>query len=313
MLVTVMIPTYNQKEYVGCAIESALGQTYAHIEVVVADDASPDPGVAAVLDGYRDHPRVRIFRNEKNLGRVANYRKTLYDRAQGEWVVNLDGDDYFLDPHFIEAAVGIINDHGEVKAVVGGCSVLKQSGDLKALPPNMTMPRIVDTASVFESLLRGSLFPFHNTTLYSRKYAMEVGFYEHDIVSSDLESFLRLFARGPVGVLPRQVAVWREHGGNTSGAMAFDDYIGNIEVFASVKRTAKVAGLALPGSFLEGWAARYAYKKGKDYAYRLLKESRDPSLCLAYIRALSAVSRIAALRVLFQPKIVFNILFGFFR
>lgn len=120
MLVTVMIPTYNQKDYVGSAIESALAQTYADLEIVVADDASPDPGVAKVLERYRNHPKVRLYRNAQNLGRVANYRKTLYERARGEWVINLDGDDYLVDPCFVEDPVGVVKKHPDIVAVLGG-------------------------------------------------------------------------------------------------------------------------------------------------------------------------------------------------
>lgn len=308
MLVTVMIPTYNQKEYVGNAIESALAQSYADLEIVVADDASPDPDVAKVLELYRNNPKVRLYRNAQNLGRVANYRKTLYERARGEWVINLDGDDYLVDPCFVEDAVGVVKKHPDIVAVLGGCEVLQASGTLKAQQANMRLSGRVAPRDVFSGVLDGTLFPYHNTTLYSRTHALTIGFYSQDIVSSDLESFLRLFARGAVGILPRIVGAWREHSGNTSGTMAFSDYLANILVFESVMQTAEEQDIAVKSSFLKSWSSRYAYSKGKDYAYRLLKDSDSPSLCFRYLKRLSNVSSVAALRILIQPKVLFNLL-----
>ena len=104
-LVSIMIPTFNQAQYLTEAVESALAQDYPHLEIVICDDASSDDTAAIGRGLAARDPRIRFHRNDGNLGRVANYRHLLYDLAQGEWVLNLDGDDALLDRAYVRQAI----------------------------------------------------------------------------------------------------------------------------------------------------------------------------------------------------------------
>lgn len=84
-----MIPTYNQPEFLSEAVDSAPAQTYPNMEIIIADDASTEAACRDILATYENNPRVRVCRNESSLGRVVNYQKTLYKRAQGDWDLNL--------------------------------------------------------------------------------------------------------------------------------------------------------------------------------------------------------------------------------
>src|SRR5690606_6270355 len=99
-LVTIMIPTYGQAHYLPRAIDSALAQDYPNLEVLVVDDASPDD-TASVIEPYLEDPRFRYHRHVENLGRVAAYRDTLEREALGDYVLNLDGDDWLVDPTYL--------------------------------------------------------------------------------------------------------------------------------------------------------------------------------------------------------------------
>jgi glycosyltransferase involved in cell wall biosynthesis len=60
-LVSVILPVFNGEEFVGCALESALSQTWQNIEVLAIDDGSTD-GTPGVLESSaaRDN-RFRVF------------------------------------------------------------------------------------------------------------------------------------------------------------------------------------------------------------------------------------------------------------
>jgi len=88
--VSVLIPVYNARAFVGEAILSALRQTVIDLEIVIVDDASND-GSADIIAGY-DDPRIRRFRNEKNLGLVGNWNETLR-HARGRFITMLHQDD----------------------------------------------------------------------------------------------------------------------------------------------------------------------------------------------------------------------------
>jgi glycosyltransferase involved in cell wall biosynthesis len=89
--VSVCVCAYNDAGHVRRAIDSALAQTYGELEVVVVDDASTD-GTFEVAGGYRD-PRVRLFRNDVNIGNARN-RSRAAKLAEGEFVKYVDQDDW---------------------------------------------------------------------------------------------------------------------------------------------------------------------------------------------------------------------------
>ena len=95
-LVSVILPVYNGAEFVGAALESALSQTYRHLEIIAIDDGSTD-GTRAVLDLYalRDS-RIRVL-TQANSG-VARARKGEFDRAIADFSEAIR-----LDPSYAEA------------------------------------------------------------------------------------------------------------------------------------------------------------------------------------------------------------------
>jgi glycosyltransferase involved in cell wall biosynthesis len=101
-LVSVVIPTYNRAHILRTAVDSALNQTYPHIEVVVVDDGSVDDtrDLVATMD-----PRVRYFKQAN--GGVAAARNHGMLEARGEFIAFLDSDDEWL-PWKITAQVGAL-------------------------------------------------------------------------------------------------------------------------------------------------------------------------------------------------------------
>ena len=91
---TVIIAAYRAEETLGACIESVLGPSSAGVEIIIADDASPD-GTAAVADALaRAHAEIRVLRLAENGGPGAA-RNAALAQARGEWVAVLDADDRF--------------------------------------------------------------------------------------------------------------------------------------------------------------------------------------------------------------------------
>ena len=91
-LVSVVVPSYRQAEFVGDAIRSVLDQTYSRFELVVVDDASPDD-TADVVAGFSD-PRITVVAHEENRGLSAS-RNSGIAASTGDIVALLDADDMF--------------------------------------------------------------------------------------------------------------------------------------------------------------------------------------------------------------------------
>lgn len=88
--VSVIVPAYNAERTINEALASALAQTEDNLEVIVCDDCSADGtrDVALALDD----PRVRVIRNDANLGEGASRDRTIAV-AKGAWIALLDADD----------------------------------------------------------------------------------------------------------------------------------------------------------------------------------------------------------------------------
>jgi glycosyltransferase involved in cell wall biosynthesis len=109
--ISVLIPTYNRADYLEEAIESVLEQDYGNFELIVSDNGSTD-GTEERVKKYLTDSRARYFRNERNLGSGANYRKLLYEHAAGHLGHFLTDDDYFIDRQHLSKAVRLIQEPG---------------------------------------------------------------------------------------------------------------------------------------------------------------------------------------------------------
>lgn len=89
MQISVIIPTFNRSRMVMRAVDSAVKQSQAALEVIVVDDASEDDTLDALQEFGDD---IRIIALERNLG-VSNARNQGIQAASGDWLAFLDSDD----------------------------------------------------------------------------------------------------------------------------------------------------------------------------------------------------------------------------
>lgn len=88
-LVSVIMPVYNCEKYVAEAVESVLGQTYTHIELICIDDRSTD-GTLPILKSFGD--RIALVEAPENGG-IAKARNLGIAHATGEFIAFADADD----------------------------------------------------------------------------------------------------------------------------------------------------------------------------------------------------------------------------
>jgi len=95
-LVSIFMPTYNQEDFIGEAIESVLDQDYTNLEIVIGDDFSQDRTWEIVQQFQRENTtKIKAFRNERNLGITGNCNEVL-KHCTGKYIAFHAGDDVFL-------------------------------------------------------------------------------------------------------------------------------------------------------------------------------------------------------------------------
>jgi glycosyl transferase family 2 len=98
LAVSIIISSYNYGRFVGMAIESALAQTYASLEIIVVDDGSADDS-RSVIRRYAGRVRT-IF---KNNGGQASAWNSGFAASKGDVVIFVDSDDVLLPTAVAEA------------------------------------------------------------------------------------------------------------------------------------------------------------------------------------------------------------------
>lgn len=280
------------------SIRSALSQDYKHLEIVVSDDASTD-GTSRVLARYSDDSRVRVYINPINLGRVANYRQGLYERARGDYVLNLDGDDYLTDSHFISAAVEALG-YCSSAALVFGRRVSLMSGVYHSKASSDGRIEVIDGSRLFMELATGNVEIHHMAALYNRRTAMEIGFYRANIASSDRESLYRLVLNRKAIRIDRVAGVWRSHEGNYSRLVELNKLFSNYESVVGPYREA-TEKTRIPKAELRRWYSIMVARRLR-VDLKLLARACSLRLAPALLTYVMSLSPRAVLRVVGNPK-----------
>lgn len=178
-LVSIIIPCYNAEATIAEAIESALGQTYAHKEVIVIDDGSPDRS----LDFIKSFGNRIRWETGSNRGACAARNRGVA-LARGEFVQFLDADDVLHDnklavqlPIAARMLPGIVFCKWESTMTTGASGHLHCSNLSHEDPVVMALERIISTPA----------------PLYPTERIRELGGWREDLTSAqDFEFNLRL-------------------------------------------------------------------------------------------------------------------------
>ena len=122
--ITVIIPSYNHKAFIGEAIRSVLGQTRTDFELLIVDDASQD-GTINEAEKIKDS-RIRVRSNPENLGLGLSLARAL-DDVDTEFVALLNSDDLF-HPLRLERCLAPLDEDTELAVVATALSPLDSSG-----------------------------------------------------------------------------------------------------------------------------------------------------------------------------------------
>lgn len=93
--ISVVVPMYNVEKYLRLCISSILAQSFKDFELILIDDCSTDKTLE-IAQSFSDS-RIKILRNEKNLGNPGAVRNIGLEAAQGDYIYFCDNDDAILN------------------------------------------------------------------------------------------------------------------------------------------------------------------------------------------------------------------------
>ncbi len=100
---SVLVPVYNQENYIRQCLDSILAQDFSDYELIIVDDGSTDASAKICDDYQKEHPeKITVFHKE-NEGLILA-RKTALSFAKGEYILHVDSDDYIHEGLFSSVA-----------------------------------------------------------------------------------------------------------------------------------------------------------------------------------------------------------------
>lgn len=125
-LVSILIPVYNRAKIIKQTVDSALAQTYINFEIVIVDNCSTDETYSIIKNCYSNDDRVRIYKNERNIGPVNNWKKCL-SYARGEYIKILWSDD-LIGEDFLATGVAQLENDKELALVFTATEIFCDDG-----------------------------------------------------------------------------------------------------------------------------------------------------------------------------------------
>jgi len=214
---SVVVPTFNDLERIGDALESIVGQTARPGEIVVSDDASEQDveGFVREFAAGRAHGiPVRYVRLASNSGDAAA-RNTGIAASQGDWIAICDSDDVWA-PAKLERQIEFVRawTGGRRIALLGthGYNINDRKRVISAAVMGPTSEREYEAVRH-----RGGLFfAIHSSIMYSRADYDALGGYRTDEygAANEFDLFCRMAERGVVMNLPERLVYYRKRAGS---------------------------------------------------------------------------------------------------
>jgi glycosyltransferase involved in cell wall biosynthesis len=220
-LVTVIVPTYNRRCWIGECLDSIRAQTYPHIETLVIDDCSSD-GTTEWLTSDPRYAFARVHVQAQNGG-ASEARNTGIRIAMGDLIVFIDSDD-LLAPNHVEKAVTAFNAQPNIGLFACDSTIIGTEGEvlyrgktwheiqseLKGYPIRSGVRNLLDVF-IFSNIFPGFTLP--------KRVFEQVGDFDQLIFPmDDYDLMLRVTGAGySIYYCHEPLALRREHTGQCSG------------------------------------------------------------------------------------------------
>ena len=210
-MVSIYVPIFNHENYLTRALDSILmQQTQFSYEVLVGEDCSTDNSRQVLQDWEAAHPGVcTMFYRTENMHRsVPNNAGDLKSRCRGKYIICLEGDDFWTDPHKLETQVAFLEENPEYYAVAHNCTVVGADDQ----PNGERYPQCCDTEYSFRHFA-SQILPGQYATFLSRNYLLDEGFdktlLNHKGGPGDQKIYFSALCHGKIHCIQKSMSAYR--------------------------------------------------------------------------------------------------------
>lgn len=197
-LVSVILLTYNNLNYIDCAINSIISQDYSNIELIIGDDCSKYFDINRIENIIKlqsgNIKKIIIYRNSKNLGTVKNLNKAI-KLSNGEIIVPLACDDEFFNNNTI-SQISNFFDVNNCQICTAKRLLLDGNNNFKGIIPNSKQIEYLgkSTDELLKLMIKGN-FIFGACTYYKKEIFEKYGYFDESfILLEDYPYYLKLLS-----------------------------------------------------------------------------------------------------------------------
>ncbi|MDJ0394273.1 glycosyltransferase [Rhodococcus sp. G-MC3] len=218
--VSIVVPAYNNAEYIGETIESILGQSFTDFELIIADHSSKD-GTMAVIEKY-DDPRIRVLTTESGGGAKRNWDRVTAE-ATGDLVKLVCGDDTIF-PSSLATQVAAFDDHPSAVLVASQRTLIDANGKtvIAARGLGGLSGLVAGTVAARTAVRAGAnIFGEPGCVLMKRAVLEKIGLWDNSHpYLIDQATFIGVALHGDVVAIPEPLASFRISAGQWSVELA---------------------------------------------------------------------------------------------
>lgn len=188
--VSIIIPAYNIAPYLERCLESVRCQTFKNLQIIIIDDGSTDQ-TGMIADSFAERDKRFHVIHKENRG-VSAARKTGLEKAEGDYIGFVDGDDY-IEPEMYEKLVELAV---EYSADIAHCGYQMVFPDRVDLYHGTGELRIQDSYTAVKDLLEGTMVePGLVNKLYRHDLFIGIEYDPEIVINEDLLLNFLLFHR----------------------------------------------------------------------------------------------------------------------
>ena len=205
---SIIIPTYKRPHLIGRAIQSAQGQTYRDILIMVLDNASNDSTSEIVCNLKLNDPRIQYICHNENIGMLSNYQYGL-DCVKTDYFSFLSDDDLLL-PNFVEESLKGMNSYPDIAFFATSTKIYSDTGKLLGEPLSHwpREGRYVPPLSLYEMVNK---YPVPDTVMFLKKYLADISIAFENPVFWDCDFLMQIAAQYPIAISKTQCGIFNLH------------------------------------------------------------------------------------------------------
>lgn len=214
-LVSVIVPYYNGRKFIREAVQSILNQTYPNIEIIVVDDASPEPEDAVYIKRLSDELAFKLIVHPTNKGPGQTMADAV-EASHGEYIAELSQDDLFK-PKKIERQMIELKER-RLDAVYAVGDILEESSGRIRKRNTAETSKIIRSGEAIKYLKTQNLACISIQGLLAKRSVFEKDIIPiwREFLLDDWPVNIRLFEKYNVGFIEEPLWTGRTHKANTS-------------------------------------------------------------------------------------------------